>query len=223
MNIFEATGTSSGSKALGIGATLRASMLVGALLVSPSLSTSSEKSSVDGARLARSAMQTSPGLPVETRSRRTASATLAELRRLSGFTWDQLSRLFGVTRRAIHFWASGQALSAPNEERLHRTLATIRQVDRGSAQANRSAFLSALPDGQIAFDLLVEGKHSQVVAALGWRPSAGSAPVASPIDRRTYESLSPADLLGAVADDIVPIETGKLRGARSFRVKSVRQ
>ena len=36
---------------------------------------------------------------------------IAELRRLSGLTWDQLARLFNVSRRALHFWASGKPMT----------------------------------------------------------------------------------------------------------------
>ena len=38
-----------------------------------------------------------------------------ELRRRSGLTWDQLGQIFGVTRRTMHFWASGQPLATENE------------------------------------------------------------------------------------------------------------
>ena len=39
-------------------------------------------------------------------------AAIAELRRVSGLTWDQLARLVGVSRRTLHFWASGTAVMA---------------------------------------------------------------------------------------------------------------
>src|SRR4051812_580671 len=44
-----------------------------------------------------------------------AGAAIAELRRLTGFTWDQLARLFHVSRRSLHFWASGKIMTPANE------------------------------------------------------------------------------------------------------------
>ena len=62
-----------------------------------------------------------------------SAAAIAELRRLCGFTWDQLARLFNVSRRSLHFWASGKAMSPANEEHLQRVLSVLRRIDRGSA------------------------------------------------------------------------------------------
>ena len=36
----------------------------------------------------------------------------------SGLTWDQLRRLFGVSRRALHMWAGGAQMNSRNQERL---------------------------------------------------------------------------------------------------------
>ena len=43
-----------------------------------------------------------------------AGTAIGELRRLSGLTWDQLARLFNVSRRSLHFWASGGEPSIKN-------------------------------------------------------------------------------------------------------------
>jgi hypothetical protein len=40
------------------------------------------------------------------------AGALSELRRLSGLSWGQLARALGVTRRTLHFWASGKAICA---------------------------------------------------------------------------------------------------------------
>ena len=86
-----------------------------------------------------------------------AGAVIGELRRLSGLTWDQLARLFGVSRRSVHFWASGKPMAPSNEEHLRRLLAVVRKVDRGSARANRAILLGADEDGISLFDLLAAG------------------------------------------------------------------
>jgi DNA-binding transcriptional regulator YiaG len=61
--------------------------------------------------------------------------SINELRRLSGLTWEQLTRLFGVSRRSLHFWASGQPLSRAKEEQLNRLLGAIQFIDRGNASS----------------------------------------------------------------------------------------
>jgi DNA-binding transcriptional regulator YiaG len=96
-----------------------------------------------------------------------SSPAIMELRRLSGLTWDQLARLFGVSRRSLHFWASGKPLNAVNEEHLRRLLVTIRTLDRGSARENRSLILGVLEDGTMPFDLLVDGQYKHVLTLLG--------------------------------------------------------
>lgn len=110
--------------------------------------------------------QTSSGFVV-TDETITPSAAIAELRRRSGLTWDQLARLFGVSRRSIHFWASGEGLSAVNEERLGRMLAVIRYFDRGNAQVTRSVLMTPLDDAVIPFDLLANDKFNEVMERLG--------------------------------------------------------
>src|SRR5205823_135962 len=102
-----------------------------------------------------------------------SGSAIMELRRLSGLTWDQLARLFGVTSRSLHFWASGKPLTPANEERLNRLLATIRKLDRGSARENRSLLLTVRRDSIIPFDLLLAGQYEQVLALLGSKQTPG--------------------------------------------------
>lgn len=52
---------------------------------------------------------------------RDVSALVAELKVSSGLTADQLGRLLGVSRRTIHNWAAGAAITPAREERV-RTL-----------------------------------------------------------------------------------------------------
>ena len=53
--------------------------------------------------------QTSAGVSVS--SIAPSGAAIGELRRLSGLTWDQLARLFNLSRRSLHFWASGKPMA----------------------------------------------------------------------------------------------------------------
>lgn len=151
---------------------------------------------------------------------KTAGAAIMELRRLTGMTWDQLARLFGVARRTVHFWASGKMLNAGNEEKLHRVLATIRRIDRGTARANRNVLFTARSDGILPFDLLQDERYSEATDFLGDR-SARQRPVLSPLSKKELSSrtpLKPADLVSAIPDS-THREIGRSRPARAVRVK----
>ena len=144
-----------------------------------------------------------------------ASGAIAELRRLSGLTWDQLARLFNVSRRSLHFWASGKPLAPSNEEHLQRLLAVVRTIDRGTATANRALLLAAREDGTFPFDMLAIGAYDRVLALLATgevrrvRPSG-----LSEAERAGRSPPRPEDLMGALQDRIHP-SSGRLRAARS--------
>jgi len=89
----------------------------------------------DAATLVPAWEQTSSGSSVGSSvgSSDDAGTAIAELRRRSGLTWDQLARLFEVSRRSVHFWASGKVMAAAHEEHLQRVLAAVRRLDRGSS------------------------------------------------------------------------------------------
>lgn len=46
----------------------------------------------------------------------------------SGLTWDQLGKVFGVSRRAVHMWANGGRLNESNARRLREFSAVIRGI-----------------------------------------------------------------------------------------------
>ena len=164
--------------------------------------------------------QTNSGLVVGNIGTKPSSA-IAELRRRSGLTWDQLAHLFGVTRRSVHFWASGQALNPVNEERLNRILAVIQYIDRGSAQATRSALMIALNDGVIPLDLLKMGKFGKVKELLGAGPQR-SIPSRTPLSvaaRALRKPLPPEERVGALHDTIHR-EVGNYRAAKTGKVKN---
>ena len=166
------------------------------------------------------ALQTSAGLslaPVEH-----PVAAIAELRRRSGLTWEQLAHLFGVSRRALHFWASGKAMTPANAERLQRLLTVIRTTDRGSAGANRAALLAARDDGTALLDLLADAQYERVTTLLG--PSNTPRTLAPKLSKEVLAARSPRppeELVGALHDR-VHREIGIARAARSVRVKGGR-
>lgn len=144
-----------------------------------------------------------------------AATALAELRRLTGFTWDQVARALDVTARTPFLWTQGNPISRANEERLQRVVALLRRVDRGSPDANRAALLGARSDGTVPFDLLVAGDLGRAEDALSMRPPPGPVSELALRDRRP---MSPADRM-SLSDEKVHLEAGDVRTARSVRVK----
>ena len=142
-----------------------------------------------------------------------------ELRRLSGLTWEQLADLFSVSRRSVHFWASGRALSADNEERLLRVLDVVRQAYRGDSRTTRTALLEAT-DSETAFDLLAAGRYAQALAKLG--SGADVLPrERTPLSKAAQRARLPEHperLVGA-RHGSVHKELAGVRGARTGRTK----
>lgn len=97
-----------------------------------------------------------------------SAEAIAELRLVTGFTWDQIARLFGVSRRSVHLWASGGAMSRENEEHLHRVLAIVRRSDCGRTGSIRAVLLTAKGSTtQCPFDLLSARDYDTALRALG--------------------------------------------------------
>ena len=160
--------------------------------------------------------QTNSGVCVQ--GHQSSSAAIMELRRLSGLTWDQLARLLDVTRRTLHFWASGKPLTPAHEERLHRLLATIRQLNRGSSTANRALLLGVHADGSIPFDLLVDEQYERVLSLLGpgGRPVRSHPSELSGGARLARVPLAPDELVGAIQDRVHK-DIGKARTPRIIK------
>ena len=153
---------------------------------------------------------------VETETEATRKA-VSELRRISGLTWEQLAGLFQVSRRSVHFWASGKPLNAGNHERLMRVLDVVRAADRGSARSTREALLD-VRDGATALDLLTDQRFREARAALG-RGRKRRAPVLTPLSAAAQAArrpLPPEELFDAKSDR-VHHEPGRARAARTAR------
>jgi DNA-binding transcriptional regulator YiaG len=159
---------------------------------------------------------TVPKLPVKS-----TQQAVNELRKLSGLTWEQLATLFDVSRRSVHFWASGEALSSANEEKLNRTLDAVEYVSRGSASSNRRLLMGIADDGKSYLELLGAGEFDRVKHLLGAgnaiaKPKLGQL---SPVAEMSQVSPNPADLVGALQDSIHR-EVGKSRVAKSVRSRN---
>ncbi|MBK8264502.1 MAG: helix-turn-helix transcriptional regulator [Nannocystis sp.] len=158
---------------------------------------------------------------VEADDRRTDTEStrraLSELRRTSGLSWDQLAQLFNVSRRSVHFWASGKPLSAANERKLLRVLDIIRTADRGYAESNRTALLEQHHECS-ALELLAAERYDEAQARLGVgrgrrRPAPGELSAEAKAARAP---LRPEELVDAL-NDRVHRDLGDARPARTLR------
>jgi DNA-binding transcriptional regulator YiaG len=141
---------------------------------------------------------------------------ITELRRLTGLTWDQFATLFGVSRRAVHFWASGKAMTATNDEHLQRSLGCLRIVNRGSTLANKEALFSPVGAGITPFDLLVQHQYEEFIDTLGRAVHGMSAPMK--FTRVSSDRLPrPPYVMASAREDAVHQEAGSPRPGRVVR------
>jgi transcriptional regulator with XRE-family HTH domain len=151
----------------------------------------------------------------------TVQQAIAELRSLSGLTWEQMARLLGVSRRSVHFWASGEPVRASHQERVERLLAVLRQVDRGTATENRALVLNSCADGTLPFDVLADGRFAEAIELMKKGPGR-TRPVLttlSPEDQLARTPSPPEQLVDASGDRVHK----ELRGARPARAHKVRK
>ena len=145
------------------------------------------------------------------------SDAIAELRRTSGLTWDQIGRLFGVSRRSVHFWASGKPMNVANEQHLLQVLDVVRRADRGDARSNRAVLFEVSADGT-PFDLLASKRFDEAGALLGRGPGSRRLTL-RPLDAKAAAErtpLPPEALIDAM-NDRVHRDVGRVRPARTVR------
>jgi len=195
---------------------VREPVLLGCMLVGLGTSTGHALPQDMELRLQRPAEQTTVGVAGVVAA--PAGEAIGELRRLSGLTWDQLAHICNVSRRSLHFWASGKPMAPSNEEHLQRLLSVVRKIDRGSASANRAALLGVREDGSLPVDLLAAGDYARVVSLLG--PGETRRAVVPKLSKEARAALAPRppeELVGALQDRIHPT-SGRLRAAKAIIV-----
>ncbi len=149
----------------------------------------------------------------------TTRRAISEIRQISGLTWEELGRLFHVSRRSVHFWASGKPLRSGKEVLLLRTLDFIRKVDRGNARDNRSAIFLAI-DGRTPFDLISKGNFTEAENLLGIGTGRKKLPN-SRLDRteKILRSPLPPEQLVDAMNDRIHRASEKGRVVRTKRIK----
>ena len=186
-------------------------IIAGMLLLAVGFQSTSALPSATTVASSRTVERTTAGRPT-TPARRGGTA-IAELRRLSGLTWEQLAELFSTSRRTVHFWASGKGMSAGNETKLARVLGAMKTVDRGSASVNRRRLFAPARDGTVPFDLLRDGEYERAIEAIGTSDVVRRRPgPPSPTTVAARRPAAPEDLVDA-RQDSVDVSSGRLLGA----------
>lgn len=85
----------------------------------------------------------------------------------SGLTWDQIGRIFGVSRRAVHMWANGGRMNAANAELLAELVAIVDSLPAASPAARRAVLLAAGAGGGRSIVDELRARQNQHLALTG--------------------------------------------------------
>ncbi|MFZ2056828.1 MAG: helix-turn-helix domain-containing protein [Acidimicrobiales bacterium] len=133
---------------------------------------------------------TSGGFPKLVEVRASASAeTIKDLRARSGWTWDEMAKAVGVSRRAVHAWARGARVNHAHSMRIQRLAETVNRFEGKTPGETRAALHAPSPNGLSPYELLVRSAHKI------------SAPVMTPA-----EILAGEPDVRAIDDPIVEVE-----------------
>ena len=105
-----------------------------------------------------------------------ASSRIRQLKEDSGLTWDQLRRLFGVSRRALHMWAGGAQMNSRNQERLTYLEQFVSSLGATPSKRRDTLMSSREGGGRSVFQQLVlslSGPQRRDVEALTESTGAG--------------------------------------------------
>lgn len=153
----------------------------------------------------------------------TAASAVLEIRRLSGFTWEELADVFDVSRRSVHHWAGGKTITASHDQRIRRVLAVLRRLDQGSAAQTRNLLLSSDTQGVSILDMLKAGAFDRAMERAASIPRF-ARPHLTPLSAEAQQRrkpLSPVELVGALQDTPeVHIKALPTRFARPPKAKS---
>jgi len=84
---------------------------------------------------------------------------LRRLRSTSGLTWGEVASALGVSRRAVHHWASGARISARHAERLGALTELVASYQGSGPSVTRACLVAPTEHGRSVLDLF--GRDSQ--------------------------------------------------------------
>jgi len=113
----------------------------------------------------------------------TTATIVQELHAKSGLSWEQLGRLLGVSRRAVHLWAAGGRVNSRHIERLARLRGIIDNLPAVDASQRRMLIFRVRRAEPSIFDAFLR-QHSGEEGIVAGTP------------------FSPEQLLGARYDEV---------------------
>jgi len=151
----------------------------------------------------------------------TPSELIVELKRLSGLTWAQISEVFDVKTRALHYWKVGKTVSAENHQKLGGAVAMLRFIDRGTGEENKLLLLSEARDGKTFLELMKGGEFQSIMdlASEGaGRISFGTSLTEEARARNAFPEFSPSQELTDEAE-VALLERPQTRRKKIRRAK----
>lgn len=137
------------------------------------------------------------------------AAEVRLLRERSGLSWQQVARIFGVSRRAVHMWAAGGRMTDHHAALLGRQLAVVRGHDQGDAEATKRYLLAAAPGERSPYQLMVDYQLKYRGKPLrGELPAATLLAATEPTPLSGTEVVRGGRRLGKAADRSVNGEPG---------------
>jgi transcriptional regulator with XRE-family HTH domain len=109
--------------------------------------------------------------PAERPRTPTTALIVQELRDKSGLTWDQLGRLLGVSRRAVHLWAAGGRINARHLELLTRLRGIVDGLPAEDAPQRRVLLFETRQAGLNIFDAFLS-QHASAEGTVAGTPFA---------------------------------------------------
>jgi hypothetical protein len=116
--------------------------------------------------------QTDPAQQAGVRKSTTTAEIVRNIHEDSGLTWEQISRLVGVSRRAVHMWATGAHVNARHMELLAAIGRLVAGLPASTASQRRALLLGPRPSVPSIFDefILRHTTQSGVVAGTPFSP-----------------------------------------------------
>lgn len=86
-------------------------------------------------------------------------STIRQVQQRSGLTWGEIASALGVSRRAVHHWASGKRVSDRHVKRIEEFASLVNSHVRSTADLTRGALIALRPDGRSALGVFQEASR----------------------------------------------------------------
>lgn len=88
------------------------------------------------------------------------------LQQRSGLTWSELARALGVSRRAVHHWATGQRLSEQHARRVEEFAILVSSLGSMTPDETRAILITPGADGRSKLSIFGEASQPRRLVPL---------------------------------------------------------